>query len=167
MTCEEEVLASKNPMQAILALARALDRLVADRAAGDDGGWGEWPAAMVEAVAVEHAAEIIQHGDTATVELPSVSLERYHARWSFAKSTLKLDEALGDGEDWFDAYATGGPMWLYLGNRDLVMSYPVETRRAMIEDVELDSPQDAADMARDILKVPTQDVPKVTLNDVS
>src|SRR5437763_1578054 len=50
------------------------------------------------------------------------------------------------------AIAEGGPLWLYLGNRELVMSYPDHTRRMMVQDVELDSPTDAQEMARDVLK---------------
>lgn len=159
MTTEEAVRAAKTPQEAMLALARALDDLAADRAARVDSGWGEWGYPPDDVIDDGSAATIIQHGDTAEVELKPPDPARYSDRLSFAEHVLKLDEALGDDEDWAHAYALGGPMWLYLGNRELVMSYPEFTKQAMIEDVSLDSARDAHEMARDILKHPTEEGP--------
>jgi hypothetical protein len=50
------------------------------------------------------------------------------------------------------AYQCGGPMWLYIYDRDAVMAMPDDWRRAFIEDIHLDSPAQAQEVARDILK---------------
>lgn len=72
----------------------------------------------------------------------------------FEEQQLHLIDYLGDTEDWTEVYAKGGPMWLYIGNPELVKSLPDSTRRALVADLEEDSPQQAREMARDILKEP-------------
>lgn len=88
------------------------------------------------------------------------------ARYDFAKRVLNLDVALGDhptGGDWAADYASGGPMWFYIPNRDLVMQYPEHVRGQMVEDVRVTSharvSQQAADkltheFGADVLKKP-------------
>jgi hypothetical protein len=49
------------------------------------------------------------------------------------------------------AYAKGGPMWLYLGDRDAIMAMPPEYRHRMVQDIEQDSPAQAQEVARDLL----------------
>jgi hypothetical protein len=137
----------------MLALAVALDRIEAQSQAVDE--WGAWPDDdKQDPVTVRRRAmEIEQTGeDTAEVRLRAPSEEKKQQRRLFEQQTLKLKEALGDGEDWTEAYAAGGPLWLYIGNRDLVMSYPEPARAAMVQDVLEDSPADAAEMGRDVLK---------------
>jgi hypothetical protein len=102
-------------------------------------------------------------GGTSEVVFPKPSSEKYLVRSAFAKFQLKLHEYPeyfpNDGTVWEDVYAKGGPMWLYLGNRALVMSLPEHIKRAMIEDVEQDSPKDANEMGADILKFPGETGP--------
>lgn len=89
-----------------------------------------------------------------TVDLPEADPARQHARYDFAFNYAlggMLDPPLGDTEA-ADAYAKGGPMWLYLYDRDAVMSMPVDWRRQFVQDVEFDSPAQAHELARDILK---------------
>jgi hypothetical protein len=88
------------------------------------------------------------------VELPAVTPERKQARYEWAlrrdlAGFLGIDEAP-------EAYAKGGPEWLY-ANRDAVMQMPIDWRCDLITDLELDSPAAAQEMARDILKVETED----------
>lgn len=165
MTYHDDVQAAQSPKDALLVIARALDELLACQfveATPKADAWGGWVAhdpttAITQQMTNEpvppQRVRINQGEDTSEVVLPKVSPERYIARTAFADAQLKLNDHLGAGEvDWIAAYGVGGPMWLYLGNRDLVMSYPEEIRRRMVEDVEQDSPEDAHEMSRDILK---------------
>jgi hypothetical protein len=56
-----------------------------------------------------------------------------------------------------DAYAKGGPMWLYIGNRDAIFQMPEAWRSDMIDDIAVDSPAQAREVARDIFKKPGGD----------
>lgn len=164
MTYETQVREAQSPKDALLVIARALDELLACQfveATPKADAWGGWVAhdpttAITQQMTNEpvppQRVRINQGEDTSEVVLPTVGAERYKARCAFAESQLQLSAHLGDGEDWVWAYGKGGPMWLYLSNRDLVMSYPEEIRRRMVEDVEQDSPEDAHEMSRDILK---------------
>lgn len=97
--------------------------------------------------------------ESSEVTVGAVSVKKREQRRQLEQQRLNLAAHLGDGEDWTEAYELGGPMWLYLSNRDLVMSYPADVLRAMVEDVEEDSPQDAREMARDVLKEACADGP--------
>lgn len=92
----------------------------------------------------------------------------HDARYQFAQRILNLDVALGphpegEGHEWAEDYAQGGPMWFYIPNRDLVMQYPERVRSQMVEDVRVTtharSPQHIADkltneFGADVLKAP-------------
>jgi hypothetical protein len=89
-----------------------------------------------------------------TVDIPPASPERQESRRSWAvgvdlggqiKPELPNDEAA-------EAFAKGGPMWLYLYDRDAVMGMPLQWRRDFVRDVEQDSPAQAQELGRDILK---------------
>lgn len=79
------------------------------------------------------------------VELPPASQERQDARREFA-GMIGLDEA------WVESFVKGGPLVIYYTDRDFVMGLPDDWRIAMVNDVEQDSPKEAHEMARDILK---------------
>lgn len=52
------------------------------------------------------------------------------------------------------AYRSGGPMWLYLFDREFVTTLPPECRRAMVEDVLAGGGQrEAIEMGRDLMKL--------------
>ena len=88
-------------------------------------------------------------------EFPVPSPEKLAARRAFEASSLGIAGALGaaaGNEDWNEHYAKAGPFWLYQHNRDLVMTYPANVRRAMVNDVAEDSPKLAYEMSRDVLK---------------
>lgn len=95
--------------------------------------------------------EVTENGVTVTV--PPVSQERKDARRALALK-WKLGEwftALTD-EEAADAYAKGGPMWLYTYDRKSVIDMPRGWRVAMIDDVEQDNVAAAQELARDLLK---------------
>ncbi len=105
---------------------------------------------------VPEGRRVITTGDAKqiTVDIPKPSADRARSRYEWATATQlggMLTPSLST-EEAADAYAKGGPMWLYLYDRDAVMSLPVEWRRAFVEDVERDSPAQAQEMGRDILK---------------
>lgn len=97
-------------------------------------------------------AQLTVEEDSTTVDLPAVSPAKFVQRLKFAKDTLRLNEMLPEGEDWESAYAKGGPLWLYYGNRDYVMGLSIDVRREMVRDVLEESPTEAAEMSRDVLK---------------
>lgn len=162
MTYAEQMQAAPNPKDALLVIAAALDEirlLVEHREQSTEDWFNEsWVATDERAAEIiaHHTAKITEDGDTTTVEIPPPSDEKFARRLMFAQQSLKLDEQLPDRSldemSWAATYAKGGPTWLYLGNRDLVMSYPPYIRQALVQDLEEDSPQQAHEMSRDILK---------------
>jgi hypothetical protein len=91
---------------------------------------------------------------TVTVDIPPASPERQEDRRRFARNghlhSFLSQPALNEAE-FEDAYAKGGPMWLYLGDRDAIMAMPPEYRVLMVADIEEDSPAQAQEVARDLL----------------
>jgi hypothetical protein len=158
MTFIEDVQRAKSPREALLNLAAGLDILVEriDRLERTSS-WDEW-GADEEGIFVplpepaQRAPVIAADGDTTDVNLPPPSAEKLAARRMFEKQSLHLVDYLGTGEDWTEVYAKGGPVWLYVGNRELVMSLPHSVRQALVADLEEDAPQQAKEMARDVLK---------------
>lgn len=84
------------------------------------------------------------------VVLPPVDEKRVTYRRQQAEQ-MGLEDNF-PGIDATEAYVKGGPLWLYHGNRDFVMGLPEEMRKLMVQDVEIDSPQEAHEMAHDLLK---------------
>lgn len=162
MTTETQVQNAESPQRAMLAIAAALDRIEGQLRLQQDiklDPWsGQWsledqpPLQANYGSLGQRGVKVTGDESSTEVELPPVTPERMERRRQFERQSLKLGEYLGIDEDWTEAYAHGGPMWLYLGNRDLVMSLPDHVRRALVEDAIEDSTQDAEEMARDILK---------------
>jgi hypothetical protein len=91
-----------------------------------------------------------------TIDIPPPDDRRRAARRKIA-GELRFHEFLtaspfATDEEFIAAYVKGGPMWLYLGDRDAVMAMPGDYRRLLIADIEQDSAPQAQDVARDILK---------------
>jgi hypothetical protein len=178
MNTEAQVRSAKSPQEAMIVIAKALDRI--EFLSSRDTQWVAWDNEPTirdgdsvalrsawlghvggEEVVAEHErrTQITATEDDTDVVIPAPSDEKKERRRQFERQNLKLSEFLGDSEDWSEAYAKGGPMWLYLGNRELVMSMPDGVRTALVQDVIEDSPQDAHEMGRDILKQPCEDGP--------
>lgn len=155
MTVEAQVRAAKNPQEALLAVARGIDEVLArlEQTRPADG-WGEWeePAESREdwnrrrAFEVEHSEDL----EKSLVTLPSVSEEKKAKRRALAEA-MALDTEF-PGIEAVETYAKGGPVWLYTGNRDFVMGLPDHMRAEMVRDVLEDDPETAHDMGKDILK---------------
>lgn len=180
MTFVEDVQRAKSPREAMLNLAAGLDILVERMDALEiNNNWDSWSEAPITADDIaaidarrdaEHARRlkevftrplseqaftapvITETDDTTTVEIPPPSPERMAQRRLLESQQLHLADSLGTAEDWNEVYAKGGPAWLYHGNRELVMTLPMSTRQALVEDLAEDSPQQAHEMGRDILK---------------
>lgn len=91
---------------------------------------------------------------TVTVDIPPASPERQEDRRRFARNGHLhsfLSQPVLNEAEFEDAYAKGGPMWLYLGDRDAIMAMPPEYRVLMVADIEEDSPAQAQEVARDLL----------------
>lgn len=96
----------------------------------------------------------VEADEDGIVDLPPPSPEKFSRRFHWALENKLGSQFLGLDEDTLaaEAYAKGGPMWLYLGNRAAVMQMPPEWRRGMVYDVQEDSPRQAQEFARDVLK---------------
>lgn len=134
--------------------ARALEAKL--RLLKDDGGVIEQPNPGVR----------VSVGEDSVIELPAARPARQAARRAFAETCGLynfIDKPLITAEEFIENYAVGGPMWMYLSDRSAVMALPREWRARMVEDIEQDSPIEASEVARDILKVPTAGDPDEVL----
>ncbi|MGZ6584283.1 MAG: hypothetical protein ACXVHX_08090 [Solirubrobacteraceae bacterium] len=177
MSYVDRVQRAGSPREAILGLAAALDELLGriEKLEAGSGGWDSWgdeephyapdpptgesPAALEARIAAQHAEALqaMSNSDPRVIELPPPSAEKMERRRMLERQQLKLAQALGpegEGVDWTEAYAKGGPWWLYAERRDLVMGYDDSVRRMMVADVEEDDPRVAYEMALDVLKQP-------------
>lgn len=154
MTFVEDVQNARSPREAMLNLAAGLDVLVEriDKLESSTN-WDSWGDSVEQRL--PQPVQITEQDGETEVVIPPPSTEKMAKRMLFEQQALHLSEYLhDDDQDWTEVYAKGGPMWLYIGNPELVKSLPDGTRRALVSDLEEDSPQQAREMARDILKEP-------------
>jgi hypothetical protein len=156
----------------MLVIADALDQLLDIVAAppANVDPWGAWgrdapplpafaypPSPVMQGVLPRDGnVEVRQGEDTTEIIFAPPTIVKREARAMFERQQLNLADSLPTGEDYARAYELGGPLWLYHGNRELFMTYPYETRQAMVADVEDDDPAAAREMARDVLKGPCE-----------
>lgn len=148
-TYAEAVRSAPNPQAAMIVLAEALDEirflLESQPAPASDDGWGTWEPPITAVGDDEHVEVSIKR---------TTDPARLEARRALAHA-MELDTNLPDVEDAIDVYVKGGPLWLYTGNREFVMSLPMAMRQQMVLDVEQDDHQTAQEMGRDVLKDPS------------
>lgn len=156
MSIEEQVREAPSPQAALIVIAQALDTLLylnqhaAEQQAAADAAWG-WDAPPQTARAL---LSITEHENEVTVDIaPVTDPIRLEQRRALAHA-MDLDTNLPNVENAIDVYEKGGPLWLYTGNREFVMSLPYEMRRMMVQDVEQDNVTTAHEMGRDLLKDP-------------
>lgn len=104
-------------------------------------------------------SKITQGDDEAIVDLPPPTDEQLEQRAHISKflSDYGLDP------EYIDSYIKGGPLVLYLSDRDMVNGLPNNVKTAMVQDVEINSPKEAHEMARDILKSTDPDTLDITI----
>lgn len=152
---------AKSPQDALVALAQAVDNVYAavsrlkeeQEQPWDNWGTTDWPDGApipegeVEPTRVDgERARLETDADgNVVVDLPPVTEEKRQERREFA-------ERIGLEGELVEAYAKAGPLWLYYGNRQHVMGLPEEWRREMVVDVMEQSPAEAQEMGRDVLK---------------
>lgn len=120
------------------------------------GNWGPFDAAALsddDPPTAPLTAEVDEHGDVEVNIKPVTDPGRLAERRALAHA-MELDTNLAGVEDAIDVYVKGGPLWLYTGNRDFVMSLPMAMRQQMVLDVEQDDVKTAHEMGRDLLKDP-------------
>lgn len=156
MSIVEAVQTARNPQEALVVIADALERLEAMLMAlvkpmpGGLDEWDEWSEDEPEPqpIRTERGAD----GENVVV-LPTPSAEVYQARVELAEKKMRLNDAFPKVDfDPVEVYAKGGPSWLYIYDRDLVMGMPADVKRDLVNDLMRDDPRAAAEMARDILK---------------
>lgn len=159
MKLTDQIKQCRTPQEALLLLAEAIDSLAADTQQVDP--WEErtidWsiidtPTSLPERPTSMHNHDFELPERRSTLDAkgqlvtPPADPRRKEIRRAFAE-TYKL-EAEGILPD---AYAEHGPLWLYYGDRDFVMSLPLTARQVMVADIMEDSPSEAAEVGRDIL----------------
>jgi hypothetical protein len=94
----------------------------------------------------------------AVVNLPPATPEQIDFRGELV-GRLGLRDQYGDelGEQAEESFIKGGPLLLYLSDREFVNSMADDVKRQLVVDVEQSSPREAQEMARDILKANTDD----------
>lgn len=168
-TYAERVASAPDIKAALSALAEGLDELLGSVQAPQPADSWAWSDAVIGGVAPASPSPATastpavagplpvttETEDTVTVDLPPASPELQAARREYA---ARLQLALFQSppvtlseEEFIHAYAVGGPLWFYYGDREGVLGLPIEVRRAMVNEVEQLSPQLAAEVARDLL----------------
>lgn len=91
-------------------------------------------------------------GERLVVEKGEATVKQVDAaRWAKREQLAREMGLKHIGPGLEESYPKGGPMWLYLYDRDFCITLPREQRIAMIEDVQEDSPVDAMDLSRDLM----------------
>jgi hypothetical protein len=134
--------------QALQAKLRLLRDQAGEKVYENDAAGG----GTIESVPEGERPSIASDGSNGTVELAAVSEERMNARARWAMDRKLEDFIPLDRSEAATAYANGGPMWLYLGNRDAIMAMPFAYREELVTELAKDSVVDAQEVGRDILK---------------
>lgn len=115
----------------------------------------------------QHTEIAADESGDATVNVPTVNPGKEAMRKEFATEVLKLTEVYGDkGEQYIESYAKAGPLLLYYADRDFILGLTDDIKRAMVSDVEEQSPKEAHEMARDILKDLDAGGPEITVENI-
>lgn len=183
MNTQAQVQAAKSQQEALVIIARAIDSLTAEvrqlaeaKQATQSDTWSTWieplsttdpedreaNAAAERLAQDDRRAEQEVSKDGVTVTLPTVSEEKQNKRREFA---IGIGVAEEFGDRIVESYAVGGPLLLYYNNRPFVMGLPDDARRRMVDDVFEESPSEAAEMGRDILKDMSPGVDQQTKTD--
>jgi hypothetical protein len=172
VSVEETVRAAKSPIEGLILLAREVDKLrdeiaqVAELEAKPADPWSAWgdpdsgqpvpPMGVELAIGEEHT----------TITFPQASDAKLATRANFAAKFSENQDFMA--KDVFEeTYAKGGPLWLWYGNRDYLMTLPEDWRQAMVADVAEDcDPELAHKFSRDVLKRTDAGDPSVTMTAV-
>lgn len=94
----------------------------------------------------------------AIVDLPAPTPEQIDVRAGIVPQ-LGLRDQYGEelGAQAEESFIRGGPLLLYLSDRDFVNQLPSNVKALLVDDVLQSSPREAHEMARDILKASTDD----------
>lgn len=147
-TTVEQVKQCHTPQEALLVLAAAIDALAA-KPKGVDLWAADVPLEWDAIVVTNDNRARIEGGD---VIVDRVSADREVARAEFVAATQLYSFSALPPADFVEAYIKGGPRWLYYTDRDAVMTMPIGVRQALVADVLVDSPSEAAEIGADILK---------------
>jgi len=94
------------------------------------------------------------------VNLPIPDEKRKRLRRELAEYIQLEDSIEGISNE---HYVEGGPLWLYYGNREYVVSLPTAVHQRMVADVFEDDPIEAAQMSADLLKHTEPEGPETVL----
>ena len=144
MSVVEEVKRAKNPQEAMLVLAAALDRIETKLGQQDDS-WGEWQPYEEFQPLATHDAD----AGTMTFHRTDDEVRREERRvWG----ATFIEPAFPERPDLCDAYIEGGPSWLIAWDLDFVLGLPQYAKLQMIQDINQDNREEAEQVARELLK---------------
>jgi hypothetical protein len=98
----------------------------------------------------------VDNGGELVIEVPEATEAEKEVRKEFLANALfpAMEDHYGNEAAalYAESYIKGGPLLLYYTDRDFVNALPDQMKHVMVGDVEHFSPNEAAEMARDILK---------------
>lgn len=95
--------------------------------------------------------------DSDTVVIPVPTKDQLLVRTKFIEAEGLAHLRALPANEAESAYLKGGPIWLHAFDRDYVMSLPFEARAAMCQDIYMTDKVTAGEMARDILKLNSEE----------
>lgn len=115
------------------------------------------PTEMVDNTGYSTETHFNDNGE-AIIDLPVPTPEQIDFRGEIV-TRLGLRDQYGEqlGEEAEDSFVRGGPLLLYLSDREFVNGMADDIKRLLVSDVEQSSPKEAQEMARDILKTNSDD----------
>lgn len=151
MSYLEKIQQAENPKAGMAILAEGIDEILTKlndlpqtSTNSSDDSWSDWSG----------IGDVEQDSDgNTTINFNEVDEETEMERRRFAIETLDFPNNYpADWKAYVDGYAKGGPMYLYLSDRDFVMGLPIGVKNMMLTDVNKFNPEQARQMAADILK---------------
>lgn len=99
------------------------------------------------------------------VDLPAPSARQEETREIFAEQVLKPH--YGWSEDQVETFRRGGPLLLYYSDREMLTELPTLWLREFVNDIQENSPQEAHEFARDMLKESAPDTQDLTIENLT
>jgi hypothetical protein len=103
-------------------------------------------------------------GERTEVSLAAPNDDQLEKRELFADQVLKVHYGWDDEQ--CESFLRGGPLLIYYANRELLTELPTLWIRQFIEDIEVNSPQEAHEFARDLLKEANPDMQELTIENL-
>ena len=101
----------------------------------------------------EQGRRVSTDGTIKDLPVPDAGRMLVRRQWAQKYRLWEFFSPQRDEAEVTEAYAKGGPLWLYHSNRELCLELPIAARQMMVSDIDQDSVQEAREIGRDLLKV--------------